>query len=100
MWGESTTEIRGLREEVRTLAKKLDALQQEREFPWWENPVLTTEQARIYIGARSQRTFHRKMQDWGIIQCAPETWPRGKIDAAMNRLSRQRFTSRKGRKSA
>jgi len=85
---------------LRRILDDLQELKRNREFPWWEKPVFTTEEAMEYIGSPSMRTFHRKMKEWGVGQCDAGYWPRHKIDAAMNRIRRQSFKSNRGRKSA
>jgi hypothetical protein len=85
---------------LQRMADQIDQLKRGQEFPWWEKPVLTSEEARIYVGDHSPKTFYDRMRRWGVNQCEPGLWPRHKIDGAMNRIRRNTFQSRRGRPRA
>lgn len=85
-------------ETIERLTQAVTELQRDREFPWWERPVLTTARAIIYVGVRSEDALRKRLARWGVAQCDDGMWPRHAIDRAMARVSKRTFKSNRGRK--
>jgi len=66
----------------------------------FKSPVLTTDEAMVYVGKRSTKSFKRWCKKWAVKQCDTSRYSKRQLEYGLNKESKQTYRSNSGPRSS